>query len=167
MTADLTAYAKVLFDLGLDESYVKEGFEELLASEPLLEALDNPCVTKNEKHRVIDKLFEGKLAAFLKLMCDNDKAYGFKSVFDEYNSLLLKSKNGIEATMTCYDKPDDERIEKIKDKIRATYNKDIVKLNIKEDKSILGGFVLDVGDEEYDKSIANVFREIKNKFAWR
>jgi len=40
-----------------------------------------------------------------------------------------------------------------------------VKLNTKVDPSLIGGFVLTVGDRQVDTSIANDLRKLKKEFA--
>lgn len=167
MTKDFSQYSKVLFELGIDENLVIKSFENLLGSEILLAALDNPAVFLKEKHSVIDRLFDRRIGNFIKLVCDNFKTDGFNEIFNGYKLLVLESKNGISAEFICFEKPDNDRIEKIKNKLCITYDKQNAELNIVEDKSILGGFILNVGDDEYDRSIKGALKEIEHKVAWR
>lgn len=153
MTQGAINYAKALFDLGIQEDCVKSTEDIILQNNELSEALSNPAVKKKEKHAVIDAVFDEKIRSFMKVLCDNEAMGMANEIFDAYDDIALKSKNMIKATITYMSRPDDDQLEGIKKMVCRKFNKSGVLLEMKEDSSLLGGFILTVGDTEYDKSI--------------
>lgn len=160
-------YGKVLFQLSLSTESV-DGMKELLLNhKELLTALDNPSIKAKEKHAVIDKLFEPEVRNFLKVLCDNGYISHIAEIFTSYDDLLLESKNMIRATLSFVTKPSDAQLIGIKNMICKKYNKEDVLLELKEDPSLIGGFILNVGDVEYDKSVKGKLLDMQKRLLWR
>jgi len=152
MTNHAMNYAKALFDLNISDGIVQNS-RDILENRELLDALCNPSIKKSEKHAVIDTVFNHEIINFLKVLCDNDCMEFISQIIDQYESIVLEGKNIIRATITFVTRPDDDQLEKLKEFVCKKYNKGNVLLELKEDSSLLGGFILSVGDMEYDKSI--------------
>lgn len=167
MTQCAINYAKVLFELGISEDVVSNTKSILLENNNLLEALDNPSIQKREKEKVIDDIFQKEIRGFLKVICQNNRVIMLKDIFDAYETIVLDSKNIIKATFSYVSKPEDEEIDKIKQMVCNKYKKAGVNLELKEEPSLIGGFVLTVGDTEYDKSIKGTLEELQKALVWR
>ena len=101
------------------------------------------------------------------MMSDNDDVACAPEMFEAYDSLVRQSENAIEAVFTYVTKPDDAQIEGLKAKIAKDYGKERVELRLEHDPSIIGGFVLTVGEEVYDQSIRTSMAKMKRHFAER
>lgn len=167
MTQRAINYAKAISDLKLSEECVQNAKEIILKNNELLVALSNPSIKKTEKHAVIDAIFDKEVRNFLKVLCDNECFEIVSEIFEAYETIILDSKNIIKATLTFVTKPDDDQLEKIKEMVCNKYNKAGVLLELKEDSSLLGGFVLSVGDMEYDKSIQGTLSSLHKSLVWR
>lgn len=153
MTERATQYGRVLYELSLDHS-VLESSEKIFSENPeLVEALDNPSVKPAEKHNVIDRLFEKPVRSFLKVVADNGMISEILDIYEAEKEYDLDARNWITATLFYVTKPDERQIRGIKKKVCADYKKDGVRLLLKEDKSLIGGFILRVRDFETDCSI--------------
>lgn len=146
-------YGKALFDLNISKECVQNTKDIILNNVELMDALSNPTIKKCEKHTVIDKVFAKEIRNFLKVLCDNERMELISQIFDAFEGIVLNSKNEIKAILTFVTRPDDDQLEKIKEFLCNEFNKTGVLLQLKQDYSLLGGFVLSVGDIEYDKSI--------------
>lgn len=160
-------YAQVLFELKIDYEIVQDTKKICLESTELLNALSNPSIQKKEKHSVIDVIFNEKIKSFLKVLCDNNNIEYIIQIIEVYEEILLQSKKMVKATLTYVTKPDEEQISQIIKFVMDKYNKADVLLELKEDSSLLGGFILSVGNVEYDKSIAGTLSSLRKTFAWR
>lgn len=160
-------YAQVLFELNIDYEIVQDTKKICLESAELLNALSNPSIQKKEKHAVINVIFNEKIKSFLKVLCDNDNIESIIQIIEMYEEILLQSKKMVKATLTYVTRPDEEQISQIKKFVMDKYNKADVLLELKEDSSLLGGFILSVGNVEYDKSIAGTLSSLRKTFAWR
>ncbi|MBU3804833.1 MAG: ATP synthase F1 subunit delta [Candidatus Cellulosilyticum pullistercoris] len=160
-------YGKVLFQLRPSTEVIGRMKELLLNHKELLAALDNPSIKAKEKHAVIDKLFDPEVKNFLKVLCDNNYVSHIGEILIAYDDLVLESKNMIRATLSFVTKPSDAQLTGIKDMICKKYNKEGVLLDLKEDPSLVGGFILNVGDVEYDRSVKGKLLDMQKRLLWR
>lgn len=153
-------YAKVLFSLKLQEETINQS-KTLLGSSELLCALESPVVKKQEKEAVIATLFPEEIGSFLKELCAN-KAIGlFGQISDAYDEMKLEQSNLIRAKLAYVTKPGEEELGTIKTILCEKYKKTGVLLDLEEDASLVGGYVLYVQDTVYDKSIKGAISEMQ------
>ena len=153
-------YAKVLFDMNVAEADVAES-RELMESSELMEALNSPIISKSEKRKVIE------VWNCFKVMSHNGDIACAADMFDAYDALIRERESTIEATFTYVTKPEDAQIEQLKQKIASKYGKSIVNLKLVEDSSLIGGFVLEVGESVLDQSVRTSMTKLKRHFAVR
>lgn len=160
-------YGRVLFELGVSKESIDRTKALVSESKELVDALSNPVVKKSEKEAVIDRLFDKEMGGFLKVLCENAYIDHLEEIFEAYEEIVLESKNMIRATLRYVTKPSDAQIEGFKQMICKKYNKVDVLLQLKEDQSLIGGFVLKVEDTEYDKSIKGRIFDLQKTLLWR
>ena len=166
MTVVADNYAKVLIDMNIAQEDV-ETMRALLADQAVFEALGNPFVSRQNKYSVIEKLFPAAVCNFVKVMSDNGDIVLADDLFQTYDELVLDRKNMVRATFTYVTKPDDAQVEKLKKLICKQYGKDGVELTLQEDPSLVGGFILAVGDSVLDKSLRTAILKMQRHFAVR
>ena len=160
-------YGKVLFELSLSDEVLNETRELLKNHKELLTVLDHPGVKAKEKHVVIDRLFRSEVGNFLKVLCDNGHVSHITEIFRAYEDLVLESKNMIRATLSFVSMPSEAQLVGIKDTICKKYKKEDVLLELKESPNLIGGFILNVGDIEYDRSIKGKLLDMQKRLLWR
>lgn len=160
-------YAKLLYSLNVKEEIVNKSKQLLGGCSELLEILDNPVVNKKEKASVIDALFEKEIAGFFKLLCDNEVIGTFSDIIEAYEDLVLEHKNIMKAKLSYAIRPDDKQLEEIKEMLCNKYRKSGVFIDLVEDSSLLGGYILYVGNTEYDKSIRGALTELQKTLSGR
>ena len=158
-------YAKVLFQLEIPEADVKEAVNILENSRELTEALNNPIVKRQEKEAVIDAVFSESIRNFIKVLILKNRIDVLAEIFREYEILLSAARQLTTVDLTYVVKPDDEELERMKDAICKKYNKTGISLKLKEDPSLIGGYVMMVEGTKYDKSVAGMLRGLKNTLA--
>ncbi len=114
---------------------------------------EDPTVSLEKKHLVIDRVFPKEIRNFLKLLCDN----GDFSLLDEIEKAyldMLKTPEQIlnKAELIYVTAPTDEQLEGIKKFLAKECGNPDIEISMKEDKSIGSGFVLRIGNKEYDWS---------------
>lgn len=167
MTQQAANYAQVLFSLGLNEESIENAKQLLLNNRELLDALDSPIIKLTEKEAVIDDIFTYEIRNFIKVLCANQNIRLIEKIFEEYENLVLYSKNIIKAQLTYVIRPDETELEKIKEMICNKYKKAGVSLKLQEDASLIGGYLLTVGNTVYDKSIKGTLLELQMALARR
>ena len=160
-------YGQVLFELGIKKESLQKAQDMLHENEELLSALENPTITKKEKENVVEKLFPDDIKSFLKVVCDNDDIACFDEAVEYYDELKCKTDKIIKAEFDYVTMPKDEQLERIKQYLMKQYQADKVELTLKEEKDLIGGFVLKVGDHVYDNSLSGKMRKLQQKLTWR
>ena len=160
-------YGQVLFELEMKKESLQKAQDMLHENKELLRALENPMITKKEKENVVDKLFSDDLKSFLKIVCDNDDIDCFDEAVEYYDELKRKTDKIIKAEFDYVTMPKDEQLERIKQYLMKQYQADEVDLTLKEDKDLIGGFMLKVGYHVYDNSLSGKMRKLQQKLTWR
>lgn len=168
-------YAKSLIDLAGEQNALEavnkdmEFFLQTLKANPQLAAvLSNPIIYHDKKVNILDGLFGGKVnkvtIAFFNLMINKGRAEILQPAAQEFINQYDVKKNIVKATVVSAT-PLSEANKKaiIADIEKST--KGSVKLNLKVDESLIGGFVITVGDKQIDTSIAGNLAKLKKEFA--
>lgn len=166
MTVVADNYANVLIDMNIAAEDM-DTMRALLEDEAVFEALGNPFISRKSKHGVIEKLFPAAVCNFVKVMSDNGDIALAADMLQTYDAMVLERRNAVRATFTYVTKPDDAQVEKLKRLICKKYSKDSVELELVEDPSLVGGFILTVGDSVLDKSLKTSILKMQRHFAVR
>ena len=170
-------YAKALIDLAQGQNTVEEMrddmafFHHTLRVNPELKAvLANPIVSHSKKIKILDEVFSGKVnkasIAFFKLMVNKSRGEVLYATSQEYINMYDIKNHIIHANVVSATELSAENKKKMIADIQAATG-GTIKLNAKVDPSLIGGFVLTVGDREVDTSIANDLKKLKKEFAKR
>lgn len=151
MTRIAHNYARALYELGIGEESIRKS-ERLAESSELMRALGSPVVSKKAKHRIVDKVFPKEMHNFVKLLCDYGSVCYIPQIFKAYDAYVDECHDVLTARLVCVVPPDDAQKEKMKEFIRKKFGKQHVKMEIVQDDSLIGGFILKVMDVEYDWS---------------
>lgn len=160
-------YGKVLFEEKTEREAVDTAMDILNGSDELVAALDNPAIPNKEKHNVIDKVFPEEIRNFIKYLCDNGHINIMNDIYNVYDSIMIKENGGIKAQFYCVTEPDEKQINNIKNMIMKKYDKTNVVLEVIKDSKLIGGFILKVGDYEYDRSLKGAINSLAKKLEWR
>ncbi len=166
-------YAKAVLSLATDQKTadVVNADMKLIAntisgSKDLSEALQSPVVPSTIKKSVLLEVFKNTNQSTLSLidtLVVNNRIDILEQVAVKYNQLFDESK-GIElATVTTAIALTPDLEKKVLAKAKALVGKDVEIKNI-IDESILGGFILRIGDVQYNASISNQLSKLKREF---
>ena len=147
--------------------------ELLLQVKDILEAVpqirsefENPTVSVEKKHLVIDRVFPKEIRDFLKILCDNMDFRLFDEICDAYEELgKTPHSEANQAQLLYVTPPTDEQLEGIKNFLEKEFHNPDIKLECKADKSLKSGFILRVGTKEYDWSERGRIEQLQNTIA--
>ena len=132
----------------------------------LSEALQSPVVPSTVKKSILLEVFKKSNKTTLSLidtLVANNRIDILEQVASKYNVLFDQSK-GIElATVTTAIALTPDLKKKVLAKAKEISGKNVEVENI-IDESILGGFILRIGDVQYNASVANQLSKIKREF---
>jgi len=168
-------YAKSLIDLAQEQNNVEaiksdmELFHRVLKANPELNAvLANPIVSHSKKIKILDEVFGGKVnnvsISFFRLMVNKSRGEVLYATSQEFVNMYDVKNHIVHATVVSAAALSKENEDKIMAEVVSAIG-GTVKLETKVDPSLIGGFVLTVGDRQIDTSIANDLKKIKKEFA--
>ena len=228
MTQAVINYAEALFELGMTRSEADEAARIFKMTPVLLETLENPLISQEEKGRVIDRIFRGPVEAaaghptgnaqghpaedaagyptedavgrptedaarrptedaaghptgnaqgrpegeaagrpadrmmrhFLKVVCRHGRAGEIPEILDAFRELLLQREGVLRARLSYVTPPGTGVEERMKAFLRQKYGKREVALTLERDPSLLGGFLLEAEDCEYDYSLRGRYKRL-------
>ncbi|WP_397364242.1 ATP synthase F1 subunit delta [Olleya sp. R77988] len=166
-------YAKAVLSLATDNNTaeVVNNDMELISntvaqSKDLKDMLYSPVITSAIKKSALLEIFKGINPATVNLidtLIANKRTDLLAAVASKYTTLFEQQKGSQIAVVTTA-VPLTEALEtKVLAKVKELTGKETAVKNI-VDESILGGFILRVGDTEYNASIANQLNKLKREF---
>ena len=166
-------YSCAIFEIAQEEDKLVEYGRELadvrkgIGSVPAAVAfLSNPQVETKAKKELIQKLFEGELSAnvynFLMLLVDKRRIGLLDAIEKIYRELSNEARGILIADVTTSEPAGKAQQAAIKAKLAQVTGKK-VELRLHEDKSILGGVVVKIGDRRIDGSVAGRLETLKKE----
>ncbi len=166
-------YAKAILDFAVEKKktdVLEEDMRSIVAtmsaSKELREMLGSPVLKGEMKKKALLAIFKGSHAiteGLIDLLIQNRRISLLNEVALKYIILNEDLKGEGIAFVTTAVPLSGELEKKVLKQVSAiTGNKIIIKNNI--DESIVGGFILRVGDLQYDASIVNKLNTIKREF---
>ncbi|MBR6995664.1 MAG: F0F1 ATP synthase subunit alpha [Ruminococcus sp.] len=126
------------------------------------DTLANPLVTHDEKRGIINKLFPESMHKFLLNVVRGGAIERLEEILDEYEELLLDKQGSIKAVVRYVTPLTEAQQADLRQFIMDKFVKDDVDIEYKHDPDIIGGFILNAGDLEYDKSYRTGLRLMKD-----
>ncbi len=164
-------YAEALFMLALEENQVSEysqalGFvsNAIEESPEYIDFLISPAVPLAERLAAIDEAFGGAVPehvlSFLKILCENRKAYLLSGCIKEFEKLVQASSNRTTATVYSVVDLSESQKDALCKKLAKISGKEIDLVCIKE-ASLIGGIRVEVDGKIFDGSIKQRLHEVK------
>ena len=141
-------------------------FNTISENKELAVVLKSPIVKSADKTKALNAIFskvDNISLGLFKLLEENKRLDILEAVAQQYVIIYDYDKNINIATVTTAIPIDDSLEKKVKEKIKDITGEDADLENI-VNPDILGGFILRVGDIQYDASISNYLNELKNEF---
>jgi F-type H+-transporting ATPase subunit delta len=168
-------YAKAILDLSKDKGSVdtvlndmKSIVATLEGSKDLRIALQSPVVKAQDKRAVLKEVFSKtseETIALIDILVDNKRVNILGNVAVSFVDLYNKSQGVQAATVTTATSLTPALEAKILAKVTELTGSTDVKLESIIDESIIGGFILRVGDTQYNASIASQLGKLKREFS--
>lgn len=165
-------YAAALFMLALEEEAQDEYLSQLCLVEDMLlenpaysELLSSPAIGITERLSALDAAFSSTLSenvmSFLRLLCENGRMGGFFECVHEYKRLLMEHKKASVARVTSALPLTQEECEKLRLKLEDISGHS-VRIESIQDKSIIGGLVIEIDGKVIDGSVRGKLADVKD-----
>jgi len=170
-----TRYAKSLIDLAKERNQLEAVYNDMLFLQALCKVsrdfsnlLRSPVVKPDKKEAIVTAVTKGKIgeltAAFNKLLINKGRESNLPEItvafIDQYKQ--LKDIHTVKLTTAA---PVSEEIKKqLISRIQSQTNMSNIDLETEVDEELIGGFVLEIGDQLVDASILYDLNKIKKQF---
>ena len=146
-----------------DMSSVKKAFEQ---SQELKLFIDSKVIKDTDKVETLKKVFPD-LSAYSTNLLDHIMNSGRIDLFDDvakcFVELYNKKMGNQNVTLISASKLSHDILTEIKSKVKSLTSKTVYLTN-KVDKNLIGGFILKVGDKQYDASFKQQLKNLEHEF---
>ena len=167
-------YAKAFLDFAIKNNMTEQGLADLelitktlKSHRELRNILSQPFLPKAKKEAIISMIFGDKISdntlKFITLMLDKNRQDIIPMILVTYRELYNEYKGIAEVTITTAVKIDEPTQHKLLYFVKDKVSGNVVIIN-KIDKSIIGGFIINYLDYQYDRSIRNELKSLQSIF---
>ena len=168
-----TRYAKAFLEFSEEKNIFEtvSGDVELIfntfnASRELRLAILNPVISNSKKNDILTALFankiDGETLNFLQFLIDKNREEVLFDTLKRFLELRDEKLNIANVLVTSPVELSESQKEELKRKL-AVYTGKNVKMNYRIDKSILGGFIVKIGDTVLDASVLHQLVLLRKK----
>ena len=166
-------YAEALLDLAKSNDSLKETTNDinivsqfLANSSDLKKFLGNPLITREAKKNVVKDIIGEQIAPstlkFLLLLVDRNRIQVLDSIAQKFLELSYKQESIEIAKITSSIQLSAEQQKEIAEKLKGITGAKQIKLALKIDPQLIGGFTIEIGSKMIDTSIRGQLRQISN-----
>lgn len=152
---------KELLRLDISQDDADETKNIFVTCPDAVDTLANPIVEFDEKRAVIERLFPQNIQKFILSTVRGRTVERIVEILDEYKELLLDRQGSIRAVVRYVTPLTENQQADLRQFIMDKFIKEDVIVEYRHDPDIIGGFILNAGDIEYDKSYRTGLRMIK------
>lgn len=166
-------YSRSVFELAEEKGGSKAAFQELLAVKDamherpeLLQLLQNPFITKEEKHSLIEGILGTDASIiskhFLNLLVDKHRIDLFPTIVDQLQNAIHEREGVQEVTIVTARQLHESIIQLLEKALQKTTGKKIL-IESEIDSSILGGIQIKIGNRLIDGSVRSKLDTLETK----
>ena len=168
-------YAKALFTLAVEQGNLEAVHQDMelirgLNHPEFSRMLASPVINSDAKSKTFDAVFGGKISplsqAFFNLVFRKGRSLSLKEIGESFEDMYLDHQGFVKAELTTATPVSDELKKEIVAKLEALPQMTGKRVLLSEriDPAIIGGYVLQVGDQSLDASIRRDLQVIKTQF---
>ena len=165
-------YSKALLELSIESKNMDEVQKDIKNIIELLESnsdfsrvLKSPVVSRNDQKQIIEKVFShlsiSKMVLnFFIVVATNRRSFIIDRICKRFLEMEKDFKGEVRAEIISTEAPDKDLLSKIEKIIKDTIKSE-VNLTTKIDKSIIGGYILNIGSVMLDGSIKSKLQGLR------
>jgi len=170
-----TRYAKSLIDLAIEKGQLEQVFADMQwlnavnkSNKDFVNLLRSPIIKADIKKKIVDAVTAGKLspltAGFNTLLISKGREGNLPEIVTAFIDQYKKYKNIQVIKLTTAAPVSDSLKTAIVEQVKKSAGYQHIELEEKVDPALIGGFVLQVGDQLVDASIAYDLKAIAKQF---
>jgi F-type H+-transporting ATPase subunit delta len=171
-----TRYAKSLIDLSIEKQQLDATRSDMKLIKQVCETnrdfvllLNSPTIKPDKKQEIFNSVFSGKITAlslsFINLLSKKRREFYIPSIAKQFDEQYKVKNNIITAVVTSSIDLDSDSKKRILDIIKESGSNTNVELIERINPSIVGGFILSIGDKQIDQSVKRKLSDLKKNLA--
>ncbi len=169
-------YVKSLLGLAVEQGVLEQVHQDMLLfskvcdeNHDFLSMLRSPVIRHEKKREVLDRIFSAKVnkltMAIIDILTKKNREPLLPTIAKEFHN-AYNQFNGIgKAYVTTTISMDSQLRSEIESIVKKLSAKSSVELHEKVDSSLIGGFILNVGDQQIDASIKSKLKALSLRFS--
>lgn len=169
-----TRYAKSLLDLAVEKGFLKDIHADMQLFSSIVEKnhslelmLKNPIINEDKKRKILHEIFKKKVQTititFFDIILRKNRARYLPAIAASFDS-MYNQHQGIEKAMITTPFPLNDTLRREFEKTVAKITGKKVLLTEKVDPSIIGGYILKIGDRQLDESVNGKLKALSYEF---
>ena len=167
MLQKMVEYAKQLFRMAVPKSVIEETSRIFEVLPETAGQLSDATIPLEKRMSIIDSIFPTEVRDTLKVLCNDGLLSAWGEVAEEYERISNEESTKLKVHLRYVTKPEEEQLKRIREFVYNKYHSRNIEVVLEEDESLGGGFVLEVGHDQYDWSTKGrreqFLEEMKNK----
>jgi F-type H+-transporting ATPase subunit delta len=170
-----TRYAKSLIDLSLERNELETAHKDMQylqavckGNRDFVALLKSPVITPDKKQAIIEAVTNGHIseltALFNRLLVKKGRESNLPEIAQAFIEQYNKHKQIFSVKLTTASPVSDEVKQEIMDKVKSQSDMKTIELTTEVNEELIGGFVLQIGDQLVDASVAYDLNNIRKQF---
>ena len=152
MLQKVVEYAKQLFRMRVPKSVIEETSRIFEVLPETAGQLSDATIPLEKRMSIIDSIFPTEVRDTLKVLCNDGLLSAWGEVAEEYERISNEESTKLKVHLRYVTKPEEEQLKRIREFVYNKYHSRNIEVVLEEDESLGGGFVLEVGHDQYDWS---------------
>ena len=152
MLQKVVEYAKQLFRMRVPKSVIEETSRIFEVLPETAGQLSDATIPLEKRMSIIDSIFPTEVRDTLKVLCHDGLVSTWTEVAEEYEKISNEESTKLKVHLRYVTKPEEEQLKRIRELVYNKYHSRNIEVVLEEDESLGGGFVLEVGHDQYDWS---------------
>ncbi|ETP72016.1 proton translocating ATP synthase, F1 alpha subunit [Lachnospiraceae bacterium JC7] len=152
MSQNAREIAERLIQLQVSASVIKATSRIFEVLPQTASQLSDPTIDSVKRNDVVDSVFPTEVRGILKELCDENKLSMWHEIADQYKSIRANAEKQLHVQLRYVTRPSEKQLLDIQKFVFDKYNTHHFEFDMTEDKSLGGGFILEVGNDQYDWS---------------
>ena len=152
MLQKVSDYAQQLYKMHVPNSEIEETSRIFEVLPETASQLSDPTVPLENRLAIIDSIFPTEVRDILKVLCQNGLLSSWMDIADEYQRISEEESTKLSVRLRYVTKPEEEQLKRIRTFVYNKYHTRNIEMRLEEDASLGGGFILEVGNDQYDWS---------------
>ncbi|MEJ0103297.1 MAG: ATP synthase F1 subunit delta [Bacteroidota bacterium] len=170
-----TRYAKSLIDLSIERGQLENVYADMqwlnrvtVSNPDFVNVLRSPIIKADKKIKIVEAVISGTVSeltlAFTRLLINKGRESNFPEIISAFITQYKVYKNIHTIKLTTATEVSDAMKEAIINQVKKSGGFENIELQTAVDEKLIGGFVLQAGDQLIDASIAYDLKTIARQF---